>query len=46
MDEKGECMFCNGYGAVEERNESLNDWKDVTCPECGGTGVDDDPEGL
>ncbi|EPW8638147.1 hypothetical protein ACWQG8_002532 [Klebsiella pneumoniae] len=46
MDDKQECMFCNGHGVVEEWSESLNDWKDETCQECGGTGFEDDPEVL
>ena len=45
MSDEQECMFCNGHGVVEEWSESLNDWEDVRCPECGGTGIDDDPEG-
>lgn len=46
MDEKSECMFCSGHGVIEEWNFNMHDWEDIICPECGGTGVDDDPEGL
>lgn len=45
MSDKEECMFCKGHGAIEEWNELTHEWEDFTCPDCGGTGLEDDPEG-
>ena len=41
-----ECGWCAGTGYLEVFNESLHDWEDVICEDCGGTGIEDDPEGV
>lgn len=43
--EENKGMLCNGYGCVEEWDDSLNDWIDVRCEDCGGTGIEEDEEG-
>ncbi len=40
------CGYCAGTGYVEHFNDSLHDWEEVECDDCGGTGIEDDPEGL
>lgn len=42
--DKEDCMCCNGFGVVEEWNDTNHEWEDVTCSVCGGTGVEDDRE--
>ncbi len=41
--EENKCMLCNGHGFVEDLEG--DEWVDVKCPECLGTGVDEDEEG-
>lgn len=41
-----ECTYCAGTGYLDFFNESLHDWEEVKCDECGGTGFDDDDEGI
>lgn len=41
----GQCVFCNGTG---EREMDVGDSNDVVlrCDDCGGTGIDKEPETL
>lgn len=39
-----ECTYCAGTGYVDFFNESLHDWEEAECDECGGSGFDDDDE--
>lgn len=46
MSDKEECLFCCGTGYVEIFDYQEEDWYEIVCEDCGGTGLEDDPEGL
>lgn len=43
MDEN-KCLLCNGFGFIQELDDNEG-WEDARCPECGGSGIDEDEEG-
>lgn len=38
------CVWCAGTGYKDEFNDTLHEWEEIHCDDCGGTGFDEDDD--